>query len=139
MLFQVTSSTYTYRLIFNLKLLMTVWFIIKHSRDHSPTFYPWVVYDLTGFKRRLLLHCHFHGTTKFFCLYETGVLYQFLYLPMELTSSPRIFTKALRPVFAHLRGHDPVFGNVRLFKYPDKAFCVYSTLENCIEAITEVF
>ena len=33
-----------------------------------------------------------------------GVLYQFRCLPMGLTSSPRIFTKALKPVFAYLRG-----------------------------------
>jgi hypothetical protein len=32
-----------------------------------------------------------------------GVLYQFTSLPMGLTSSPRIFTKILKPVFATLR------------------------------------
>ena len=34
-----------------------------------------------------------------------GVLYQFTALPMGLTSSPRIFTKVLKPVFATLRSH----------------------------------
>ena len=32
-----------------------------------------------------------------------GVLYQFTVLPMGLTSSPRIFTKVLKPFFATLR------------------------------------
>ena len=32
-----------------------------------------------------------------------GALYQFLCLPMGLTSSPRLFTKLLKPVFSHLR------------------------------------
>ena len=32
-----------------------------------------------------------------------GVLYQFQCLPMGLTSSPRLFTKLLKPVFGHLR------------------------------------
>ena len=30
-------------------------------------------------------------------------LYQFTCLPMGLSSSPRIFTKIMKPVFAHLR------------------------------------
>lgn len=37
-----------------------------------------------------------------------GILYQFLCL-WGLTSSPRIFTKALKPVFAHLRGHIGIY------------------------------
>ena len=32
-----------------------------------------------------------------------GVLYQFTILPMDLTSSPQIFTKVLKPFFATLR------------------------------------
>ena len=35
----------------------------------------------------------------------------------------------------HLKQDKPghVFGNVRLFQYPDKTLCVYSTLEHYIE------
>ena len=45
---------------------MTVWLIIKYSRGYSTTYYPWVLHDLSGFKRRVLFHCHFHGTITFF-------------------------------------------------------------------------
>ena len=31
------------------------------------------------------------------------VLYQFTFLPMGVTSSPRIFTKIMKPIFAYLR------------------------------------
>ena len=81
---------------------------------------PYIVYhfvcdlcdaDYVGYTARHLLQCvpeHKNSATRnniFLSLFETGVLYQFLYLPMELTSSPRILTKVLKPVFAHLRGH----------------------------------
>lgn len=42
---------------------------------------------------------------KFLKFIWKGVLYQYLCLPMGLTSSPRLFTKLLKPVFAYLRGH----------------------------------
>jgi len=41
---------------------------------------------------------------KFLKFTWRGELYQYLCLPMGLTSSPRLFTKLLKPVFAHLRG-----------------------------------
>ena len=41
------------------------------------------------------------------------------------------FTFSLSGHLKHKPGH--VFGNVRLFQYPDKTLCVYSTLEHYIE------
>lgn len=41
-------------------------FQIGHSRGHSLTYYPWVLHDFTGFKRRELFHSHCHGTARFF-------------------------------------------------------------------------
>jgi hypothetical protein len=41
---------------------------------------------------------------KFLRFLWEGRLYEFCRLPQGLTSAPRIFTKILKPVFAHLRG-----------------------------------
>ena len=41
---------------------------------------------------------------KYFKFIWRDQLYQFTCLPMGLSSSPRIFTKIMKPVFAHLRG-----------------------------------
>ena len=40
---------------------------------------------------------------KFFRFYHRGVKYQFTALVMGLTTSPRVFTKIMKPVFANLR------------------------------------
>ena len=39
------------------------------SRGHSPTCYPWVLHDFTGFKRCLLFHSHCPGRAAFFEVY----------------------------------------------------------------------
>ena len=59
-----------------------------------------------------------------------GRLYQFRALPMGLTSSPRIFTKVLKPVFATLRskyGHS-------CSAYIDDSFYTEDTFEVCQES-----
>ena len=82
---------------------------IGHSRGHSPPYFPWVLHDFTGFKRRVLFHSHCPGTATFFCFWSLcgkASFTNFLCLSMGLTSSPRIFTKALELVFRPLlRGH----------------------------------
>ena len=57
-----------------------------------------------------------------------GVLYQFRCLPMGLTSSPRIFTKALKPVFAYLRGQC----GISCASYIDDSLYLGDTYETCI-------
>ena len=56
-----------------------------------------------------------------------GRLYQFRALPMGLTSSPRIFTKVLKPVFATLRSH---YGH-NCTGYIDDSFYTEETDESC--------
>ena len=57
-------------------------------------------------------------------------MFQFTALPMGLSSSPRIFTKVLKPVFATLRCQ---FGYSCL-RYIDDSFCTEDTFHRCQEA-----
>ena len=57
-------------------------------------------------------------------------LYAFTSLPMGLTSSPRIFTKVLKPVFSHLRSQ---FGHTCL-GYIDDSFYLEDSYTECEEA-----
>ena len=66
-----------------------------------------MLHDFTGFNRRVLVlfHSHCPGTATFFEVYVERHPLSFFVSTYGLTSSPRIFTKALKPVFAHYRGH----------------------------------
>ena len=57
-------------------------------------------------------------------------LYAFTTLPMGLTSSPRIFTKVLKPVFSYLRSQ---FGHTCL-GYIDDSFYLEDSYTECEEA-----
>ena len=57
-------------------------------------------------------------------------LYAFTSLPMGLTSSPRIFTKVLKPVFSYLRSQ---FGHTCL-GYIDDSFYLEDSYTECEEA-----
>ncbi|XP_068739556.1 uncharacterized protein [Montipora capricornis] len=59
-----------------------------------------------------------------------GSLFQFCALPMGLTSSPRIFTKVLKPVFATLRSQ---YGH-NCLGYIDDSFYTEDSAEDCREA-----
>ena len=59
-----------------------------------------------------------------------GQLYAFTSLPMGLTSSPRIFTKVLKPVFSYLRSQ---FGHTCL-GYIDDSFYLEDSYTECEEA-----
>ena len=59
-----------------------------------------------------------------------GVLYQFTVLPMVLTSSPRIFTKELKPFFGNLRAR---FG-FSCLGYIDDSLYTETSYELCQEA-----
>ena len=69
------------------------------------------------------------GYRKYLKFAWRGFLFQFRALPMGLTSSPRIFTKVLKPVFANLRtqyGHN-------CLGYIDDSFYTQDTEEACRE------
>ena len=59
-----------------------------------------------------------------------GQLYAFTSLPLGLTSSPRIFTKVLKPVFSYLRSQ---FGHTCL-GYIDDSFYLEDSYTECEEA-----
>ena len=64
-----------------------------------------------------------------------GRLYQFRTLPMGLTSSPCIFTKVLKPVFATLRSH---YGH-NCTGYIDDSFYTEDTDASCTPHAVELF
>ncbi len=64
---------------------------------------------------------------KFCC---QGELYQFTALPMGLTSSPRIFTKVMKPVFATLRSR---YGHSCL-AYIDDSIYIEDSMTLCEDA-----
>ena len=58
-------------------------------------------------------------------------LYQFLVLPNGLTSAPRIFTKVLKPVYAHLRQLGFIASG-----YIDDSFLMADSIATCSENVT---
>ena len=60
-----------------------------------------------------------------------GVLYQFQCLPMGLTSSPRLFTKLLKPVFGHLRAQC----GISCTGYIDDSLHLGETVQECMTNI----
>ena len=64
----------------------------------------------------------------FFKFIWKGTLYQFLCPPMGLTSSPRIFAKALKPVFAYLRGQC----GISCAGYIGNSLYIGDTYESCL-------
>ncbi|XP_068713259.1 uncharacterized protein [Montipora foliosa] len=60
-----------------------------------------------------------------------GVLYQFQCLPMGLTSSPRLFTKLLKPVFGHLRAQC----GISCTGYIDDSLYLGETVQECMTNI----
>lgn len=64
-----------------------------------------------------------HKDSKDFCCFEfESQRYQFEVLPFGMTSSPRIFSKILRPVITHLRS-----SGVRILSYLDDIFICASS------------
>ena len=63
---------------------------------------------------------------KFLKFWFNGKLYKFTCLPMGLSSAPRIFTKVLKPVYAHLHS----LGHVTL-GYIDDSYLQGDTFEEC--------
>ena len=63
-----------------------------------------------------------------------GQLFQFTCLPNGLACAPRIFTKVLTPVFAHLRASEGVVG----FPYIDDSFVLADSVEECAVALEKL-
>ena len=86
---------------------MTVWFITTFKVDTLEATLPLITpgcymtsLDLKDANYSIPIATEQQDFLKFVW---KGILHQFLCLRMGLTSSSRIFTKALKPVFAHLR------------------------------------
>ena len=69
---------------------------------------------------------------KYFRFFHKGQKFQFTVLVMGLTSSPRIFTKILKPVFAHLRAH----GHIST-AYIDDSCLLGLTFKDCFNNIRD--
>ena len=68
---------------------------------------------------------------KYLKFYWKDMLYTFTCLPMGLCSSPRIFTKVMKPIFATLRRR---FGHVCL-NYIDDSLYIGNSASDCAETI----
>lgn len=66
---------------------------------------------------------------KYLKFYWRNVLYTFTCLPMGLSSSPRIFTKVMKPIFSTLRSQ---FGHICL-NYMDDSFYIGRSALECAE------
>ena len=69
---------------------------------------------------------------KFLRFFFQGKKYQFCALVMGLASSPRVFSKLLKPVFAHLRSHGHVSA-----AYIDDSCLQGNTKEECAKNVTD--
>ena len=74
----------------------------------------------------------FKNYRKYFRFFHKGQKFQFTALVTGLTSSPRIFTKILKPVFAHLRAH----GHIST-EFIDDSFLLGLTFEDCFNNIRD--
>ena len=74
-----------------------------------------------------------HMHRKFLKFRWGGQLFQFTALPNGLACAPRIFTKILSPVFAHLR-EDGLVG----FPYIDDSFVTAGSPEKCMQALVRL-
>ena len=62
-----------------------------------------------------------------------GMLFQFTALVMGLASSPRIFTKILKPIYAHLRQLGHISNG-----YLDDSYLMGYTYDQCVDNINEI-
>ncbi|MCG7876290.1 MAG: hypothetical protein JAZ03_08585 [Candidatus Thiodiazotropha taylori] len=72
------------------------------------------------------------GDRRFFRFFHKGQKFQFTALVMGLTCSPRIFTKVLKPVFAHLRA----LGHIST-AYIDDSCLIGLTYNDCLRNISD--
>ena len=120
-----------YRVIFNLKSLNQAVIFHKFKMD---TLESAVRLMKPGcFMSSIDLHNAYYSIPsfrKYLKFAWRGFLFQFCALPMGLTSSPRIFTKVLKPVFATLRSQ---YGH-NCLGYIDNSFYKEDSVEDCREA-----
>ncbi|XP_068723943.1 uncharacterized protein [Montipora capricornis] len=122
----------TYRVIFNLKALneSVVYHHFKLDTLEAtlPLITPGCYMTSLDLKDAYYLIPIAPEHQRFLKFIWKGVLYQFRCLPMGLTSSPRIFTKALKPVFAYLRGQC----GISCAGYIDDSLYLGDTYETCL-------
>jgi hypothetical protein len=68
----------------------------------------------------------FEGHRKFLKFQWQGQLYEFCSLPFGLSSAPRLFTKIMKPIFAHLRKM-----GIISFYYIDDSFIMAQLADDC--------
>ena len=123
-----------YRVIFNLKSLNQV---VTYHKFKMDTLESAVRLMKPGcFMSSIDLHNAYYSIPispsfrKYLKFAWRGFLSQFCALPMGLTSSPRIFTKVLKPVFATPRSQ---YGH-NCLGYIDDSFYTEDSVEDCREA-----
>ncbi len=70
------------------------------------------------------------NTGSFYVSFMPGVKYQFTALVMGLSTSPRVFSKVMKPVFAHLRAMGHVSTN-----YIDDSCLQGATSDECYKNV----
>lgn len=131
----------TYRVIFNLSDLND--FVVKHHfkmdtfRDVVQLVKPGCFFASVDFK-----HAYFSVPVaeidrKYLCFRWNGGVYQFTCLPQGLTSSPRVYTKLLKPALATLRKK-----GVTIICYIDDSLLVADTeadLKTAVKLVVSLF
>lgn len=131
------KSNGTYRVILNLKSLNE---FVVHSHFKMDTLRDAILLITRGcFFSSIDLQDAFYtiplaeDVYKYFRFLHRDAMYEFTCLVMGYSDSPRIFTKLMKPILAHLREQ-----NVQVMMYIDDALIVHNSFNNCIES-TEKF
>ena len=96
--------------------------LILESIDHDVYF---VSVDLKDAYFSIPIH---ESHRKYLKFYWKGILYEFNCLCFGVCSAPRVFTKVMKPIFAHLRKM-----GISSYFYIDDSLAVDFTKENCFE------